>query len=80
MPLKKGKSQATISKNIHMLVKEGYPDGHGQAGAIAYTQARKHGYKAKRGKSNPILQGIPNCPIGESPGGATPTGMPFLRK
>ena len=41
MPLKKGSSQATISSNISKLVREGYPDGHGQAGAIAFAQARK---------------------------------------
>ncbi len=38
-PLKKGKSRKTISRNIETLVKEGYPDGHGQAGAIAYSKA-----------------------------------------
>ena len=41
MPLEKGKSQATISRNISELVHSGYPDGHGQAGAIAFSQARK---------------------------------------
>lgn len=41
MPLKKGKSHKTISKNIHKLVEEGYPDGHGQAAAIAYNKAGK---------------------------------------
>jgi hypothetical protein len=41
MPLKKGKSQKTISKNIHTLIGEGYPDGHGQAAAIAYSKAGK---------------------------------------
>jgi hypothetical protein len=41
LPLKKGSSQATISANISELVRAGYPDGHGQAGAIAFSQARK---------------------------------------
>jgi hypothetical protein len=48
MPLKKGSSQKTISKNIETLVKEGYPDGHGQAGAIAYSTARKSGDVPKK--------------------------------
>lgn len=39
------KGQEFVSGKIAEEVRAGYPDGHGQAGAIAYSTARKRGYK-----------------------------------
>ena len=45
-PLRKGKSKATISKNISEMRKSGHPQD--QSIAAALSQARKSGVKRKR--------------------------------
>ncbi len=46
MPLKKGKSKATISQNIREMIKAGHPKK--QAVAASLNQARKSGAKIPR--------------------------------
>lgn len=48
MPLKKGKSKASISENIARLMREGYP--RDQAIAIAMSKAGKSWKKKKKSK------------------------------
>jgi len=50
MPLIKGKSKAAIDSNIAELIKSGRPTA--QAIAIAFSEARKYGYKRKKRKND----------------------------
>ena len=47
MPLKRGKSQHAIAKNIGTLISEGYP--RDQAAAIAYDYAKRANKGKKKG-------------------------------
>jgi len=46
MPLSKGSSKKTVSKNIRKMMREGYPQK--QAVAASLSSARKYKRKAKR--------------------------------
>lgn len=48
MPLKKGKSKATISRNIREMMHSGYPQK--QAVAAAMSTARRSGSRGKHSK------------------------------
>ena len=47
MPLKKGKSQATISKNIAEMIKAGHPDKQAIAAAMDMAGKSKKSKKCK---------------------------------